>query len=100
MGMIQPGQRSRLARESFREGRLAADLGWKNLQGHATIERLLPGEVNRAHAALAEELFNLQQREQRRQLGWRGRREPAAGRRRIGRRRRTVRATVETLFEQ
>ena len=62
-GMIELGQRLGLAGEAFREGRIAADAGREDFEGDDAVERLLPGFVDRPHAALADEAQDFQLRE-------------------------------------
>ena len=59
-GMVELGQRLGLAGEAFGKGRVVADARRQDFQGDDAVERLLPGFVDRAHAALADESQDFQ----------------------------------------
>ena len=54
VGMVQGGQRLRLARETFGELRFPHALRCEEFQRHQAVQRLLPRLVNHAHAAAAQ----------------------------------------------
>ena len=72
--MAEHGHRPGFAGKTFGEGRVAGDRGREDLQRHEPIEAFLPGLVDHAHPALADELQDLQLRELSGQLfgRWRG----------------------------
>jgi len=67
--MIELGERAGFTGEALGERRIAAPLGGQHLEGDESIELRLPGLVDSAHAALAEQAEDFQVREVRRQLG-------------------------------
>jgi hypothetical protein len=71
--MIQFRERPGFARKAFGKGGVAANAGRKDFQRHQPVQFLLPRLIDRAHAALADELKNFELRKQRRQFGngWR-----------------------------
>ena len=71
--MAEHGHRPGLAGEPLGEGGVLADLGREDFQRHEPVEPLLPGLVDHAHAAAADQLQNLQIGEIGRQFGRRGR---------------------------
>ena len=54
VGMIQPGQRTRLAVETLGEVYALCVVRRQNLQRHDAVERWLPRLIHRPHAARAE----------------------------------------------
>ena len=58
--MVQPGQGAGLAGEALGKGRVAADLRRQNLYGDQAVQVLLPGFIDRAHAAAAEQFEDFQ----------------------------------------
>ena len=85
--MVQPGQRPGLAGEPLGERRVLRRVGRDHLERHDPVEVLLPGLIDRAHAAAAEQLQDLELRESaaaRSAHSPAGRRLRAGGRRRHG----------------
>ena len=82
--MIELGQRLGFAGEAFGKRGIPADAGRKNLQGHNAVQLLLPGLIDRAHAALADEFQNFQLGKLRAQLLRFGRDEARRLFRRVG----------------
>src|SRR5947199_3770629 len=62
IGMVEPGQRPGLTGKAISKRAVAADAGRQNLQRDDPIEFLLPCLVNRAHAATADKLDDLELR--------------------------------------
>ena len=71
--MAEHGHRPGLAGEPLGEGRVLADPRREDLQRHQPVEPLLPGLVDHAHPAAADQFQDLQVGEKRGQLGRRGR---------------------------
>jgi hypothetical protein len=63
--MAQPGERTGFAGETFSESGVATRVLGQDLERHQSIEGLLPGFVNGTHAAIADELEDIQWREMR-----------------------------------
>ena len=76
--MQQLGQRLRLPGEPFGKRRAAADARRQHLQCNDAVELFLAGFIDRAHAALADQLDDLQLRERSGQAFERGRFGPLA----------------------
>jgi len=70
--MVESGQGLGLAGEALGEGRVAADTRRQNLERHDSFQFLLPGLIDHAHAAAADEVEQFELGEERRQLRGRG----------------------------
>ena len=68
VGMVELRKRFGFAGKAIGKPGVEADIGRENLDGDEAIERLLPGFVDRAHAALTKQFQNLQLRKERREL--------------------------------
>jgi len=79
--MAEHGHCLGLAGKPLGEGPILADLRREDFQGHQAIEPFLPGLIDHAHPAAADEFQNLQVGKTRGQLGRRGRHKIGIGRR-------------------
>ena len=73
VGMAEPGQGAGFASKAFGKGRIATPLGRQDLDSHLAIQLDLPGPVDGAHAALADQFLDFELREKGSQIGWRWR---------------------------
>lgn len=73
-GMVQLGERTRLLRETSGEARIGIEPRTQDFQRDDTIEVALSGAIDRPHAALAEEIEDLERGKLGREFGRRGRR--------------------------
>ncbi len=73
--MVEHGHRPGLAGKPLGKGRVVADPRREDFQRHQPVEPLLPGLIDHAHAAPAQQFQNLQVGEMGSQLGRRGRNE-------------------------
>src|SRR5215813_14775216 len=59
VGVVQRGQRARLATEVFKALRVLAELEGKSLDGHVTTELVVVSKVDLSHASPPEKRSNL-----------------------------------------
>ena len=78
VGMVEPGQRLRLAREPLGEARVFLLLASQDLQRHEAVEPRLARLIDHAHAAAAQAFQDFQLREMAGDLLHRRRRVPAS----------------------